>query len=140
MLEDLDIADRVLARLGYRRDFRSENVSHYLSHDTTWGRIDILHAFRGPSLGMLRRADRLPAGPDVQLPVVTIEDLIGLKIQASANDPARAINDWNDIRLLIDAARTQGLPLDWELLGDYLRLFDLGPKLSELKSIYGAAE
>src|SRR5207248_10458958 len=54
MLEDLEKADTILQRLGYRREFRSENVSHYLSPESAWGRIDILHAFRGPSLGMLK--------------------------------------------------------------------------------------
>lgn len=50
------------------------------------------------------------------LPVATIEDIIGLKIQALVNDPARAVGDWNDIRLLLESAHTQGLRLDWELL------------------------
>jgi len=137
MLDDLPLADRLLLDLGYRREFRSDNVSHYLNPDDAWGRIDILHAFRGPSLGMLRRADRLPVGPDLTLPVAKIEDIIGLKIQAMANDPARALTDWNDIGLLLGAAREQKLRPDCDLREDYLRIFDLGPKMDELKSIYG---
>jgi hypothetical protein len=140
MLEDLQIAHRILEQLGYRREFRSENVSHYLSSDQAWGRIDILHAFRGPSLGMLRRAERLTAGYGLTLPVVTIEDLIGLKVQALVNDPARAVGDWNDIRLLLETAREQRLTLDWELLEDYLRLFQLEARLPDLKSIHGTTE
>jgi hypothetical protein len=140
MLDDLEIADGILARLGYQREFRSENVSHYVSRDDTWGRIDILHAFRGPSLGMLRRAERLPVGANLQLPVVAIEDLIGLKVQALVNDPARATSDWNDILLLVEAARVQRLALDWELLADYLRLFNFEAKLPELKSRHGATD
>jgi hypothetical protein len=140
MLEDLEIAHRILQELGYRREFQSENVSHYLNPDASWGRIDILHAFRGPSLGMLRRAERLPIGPDVSLPVVAIEDIIGLKIQAIANDPARALADWHDIALLLSAAREQQLAPDWELLEDYLRLFHFEHKLAELKLIHGAPE
>lgn len=137
MLDDLPVADRALTELGYRREFRSENVSHYRHPDDAWGRIDILHAFRGPSLGMLRRAERLPVGPNLTLPVATIEDIIGLKIQAIANDPARAIADWHDIALMIAAAREERLTLDWELLEDYLRLFHFEDKLTELKSLYG---
>jgi len=139
MLEDLEIADRILSGCGYRREFHSENVSHYVAADDAWGRIDILHAFRGPSLGMLRRAERLPRGGDPSLPVVGIEDLVGLKIQALVNDPTRAVGDWNDIRLLLEATRDQGVTLDWALLEDYLRLFDLDGKLPELKSIHGTA-
>ena len=39
------------------------------------------------------------------------------------NDPSRAVSDWNDIRLLLEAAREQKVTLDWALLEDYLRLF-----------------
>ena len=140
MLEDLAKADAILVELGYRRNFHSENVSHYTSAAADWGRIDLLHAFRGPSLGMLRRAERLKVDAELQLPVVQIEDLIGLKIQALVNDPSRAVGDWGDIRLLLEAARQQRVALDWKLLEDYLRLFDLEHKLPELKSMHGPTE
>lgn len=137
MLEDLAIADGILRELGYRREFHSENVSHYLNPDDAWGRIDILHAFRGPSLSMLRRAERLPVGDGLTLPVVAIEDIIGLKLQAIANDPARALTDWHDVTVLLTTAREQGRTLDWELLEDYLRLFNFTDKLPELKLPHG---
>jgi hypothetical protein len=89
---------------------------------------------------MLQRAERLSAGGDLKLPVVTLEDIVGLKVQALVNDPTRAAGDWNDIRLLLEAAREQRLTLDWELLEDYLRLFSLEGRLAELKSIHGATE
>jgi hypothetical protein len=50
------------------------------------------------------------------------------------------VGDWNDIRLLLAAACDQGRTLDWALREDYLRLFDLEDKLSELKSIHGPAQ
>jgi len=137
MLDDLKIAHSILTELGYRREFHSENVSHYLNPDEAWGRIDILHAFRGPSLGMLRRAERLPVNADLTLPVVAIEDIIGLKIQAIANDPPRALADWHDIGLLLVAAREQHISLDWELMEDYLRLFHFEERLPVLKSLHG---
>jgi len=140
MLEDLETAHRILVEDGYRREFHSENVSHYLHPDGSWGRIDILHAFRGPSLGMLRRAERLPVGAQLELPVVVTEDIIGLKVQAIANDPTRALADWHDIGLLVAAAGEQGAALDWELVEDYLRLFHFEGKLPELKSIHGATK
>ena len=60
--------------------------------------------------------------------------------QALVNDSTRAVSDWNDIRLLLEAAREQELTLDWALLEDYLRLFNLEDKLPELKSIHGATQ
>jgi predicted nucleotidyltransferase len=140
MLEDLETANRILVELGYRREFHSENVSHYRADDREWGRIDILHAFRGPSLGMLRRAETIQIDADLRLPVVHVEDLIGLKIQAATNDPARAVGDWNDIRLLLEAAARQGAWVDWELVADYLRIFGLDTRLAELKAIHGSTQ
>jgi predicted nucleotidyltransferase len=140
MLEDMGKADAILNRFGYKRVFQSENVSHYESPDDEWGRIDILHAFRGPSLGMLKRAELISVDADVRLRVVQIEDLVGLKVQAMYNDPRRAIGDWDDIRLLLQSAGMHRLAVDWELMEDYLRLFGWQEKISEFKAIYGPVD
>jgi hypothetical protein len=140
MLDDLERAHAIFEELGYRREFYSENVSHYSGTGTEWGRVDILHAFRGPSLSMLGRAERIRIDADLSLPVAQAEDIIGLKIQALKNDPSRAMGDWHDILLLLAAAGRQRHAIDWPLLEDYLRLFHLEAKLPELKSAYGSPE
>ena len=140
LLDDLEKADRILTSFGYTRTFRSENVSHYLSADGDWGRIDLLHAFRGPSLGMLDRADCLTLGHGIAIKVVQVEDIIGLKIQALSNDPSRLERDWYDIRLLVRAAREHGSSLDWELIDDYLALFHLEGRIAELRQLHGSIE
>lgn len=137
-LDDMDKADAVLRQHGYVRVFHSENVSHYESPDQEWGRIDILHAFRAPSVRMLERAEAIAIEPGLSLRVVHVEDIVGLKIQALVNDPTRAEDDWHDIRALLRAAREQGTTLDWELIAEYLRIFGLDAKLAELKEHYGA--
>jgi hypothetical protein len=139
MLDDLERAHTVFGSLGYRREFHSENVSHYAGAGPEWGRVDILHAFRGPSLGMLHRAERLRIDGELEIPVAQTEDIIGLKIQALSNDPTRAVGDWHDILLLIAAVPRQGRPIDWNLVEDYLRLFRLEHRLPELKSAHGPA-
>lgn len=135
-LEDLEATDALLARYSYRCVFRSENVSHYESADSTWGRIDILHAFRSPSLGMLQRAAPVEIEPGFCIRVAQSEDIIGLKVQAMANNRARTESDWHDIRLLVRAAREQGSALDWELVRDYLALFGMDNRLADLTSVF----
>ena len=137
LLDDLTTADKILRSHGYQREFHSENVSHYLGNDNALGRIDLLHAFRGPTLGMLERAARLPWPGGIAVPVVHLEDLIGLKIQALVNDPARQERDWADILQIVSHAGNYSIPIDWELVGDYLALFDLGDKLPQLTHLYG---
>ena len=139
LLDDLTAAHALLGTLGYHREFQSENVSHYLSPDSALGRIDLLHAFRGPTLGMLARAERIAIADGVNLPVVHIEDIIGLKIQASVNDPARHYRDWGDIHMLVSGAAERGDPLNWSLIGEYLALFGLESQLNALQQIHGDA-
>ncbi len=135
-LDDLAKAEAILSAHGYKRVFRSENVSHFVSPDQQWGRIDILHAFRRPTLRMLERAELIAIEPGLSLRVVHVEDIIGLKVQALVNDPTRAEDDWHDIHSLLRTAREQGTTLDWALIGDYLSLFHLEAKVPELKARY----
>ena len=137
MLDDLECADRILRHAGYRREFHSENVSHYVAEQPELGRIDLLHAFRGPTLSMLRRAEPIAVAEGLALPVVQVEDIIGLKIQAAVNDPERAAADWTDIRLLVETQARLGRTLDWELVADYLGIFGLDAELPRIESWYG---
>lgn len=137
MLEDIASARKILTDSGYACVFQSDNVSHFQKNGGALTRVDILHAFRGPTLSMLKRADRMPLGNDTCLiPVARIEDLIGLKVQAANNDPSRAAGDWGDIYRLTMHAAEQGQPLDWTLLEDYLTIFRTESKLGELKALY----
>jgi hypothetical protein len=139
LLEDLDAADRILRQQGFQRAFRSENVSHYTLAEPEFARVDLLHAFRGPSLGMLNRAERLASVGGYGLPVVHPEDLIGLKLQAMVNDPSREPQDWADMLAMVRHAGRSGQPLDWELLGEYFELFERRSLLDQLISAHGQA-
>lgn len=140
LLSDLDKADEILREVGYRRVFHNENVSHYQSDEEALGRIDILHAFRGPSMSMLERAERMDVASGVSLPVLTVEDLIGLKIQASVNDERRNSRDWQDVQEILQICGESRRQVDWELIGDYLSLFMLSDKLVDMKNWYGPAD
>jgi predicted nucleotidyltransferase len=138
MLDRLEEATAILSRYGYACCFKSENVSHFENPKADWGRVDILHAFRTPSLGMLQRAERLSFGDKLSIPVVQLEDLIGLKVQALTNDPARKTRDWQDIHMLLQMAGSKNDSVDWELIEDYLSIFGLDDKLDELREAYDA--
>lgn len=84
-------------------------------------------------MAMLDRAERIELPTGLSVPVASVEDIIGLKIQAMSNDLSRAEQDWLDIRQLVRSARLAGQTLDWELIGDYFKLFDKQSLLEALK-------
>jgi len=136
--DDLTMFDQSLQQLGYRRVAMTENVSHYRHADRAWGSIDVLHAFRPHSLAMLERAAEHPLfGATQHLKVLQPEDIIGLKIQAMANDPLRQLKERTDIEAL--AAR-YGPQLDWRRVREYYALFELDTEAQQLQERFGHAQ
>ena len=83
--------------------------------------IDFIYARRARALAMLERAATKPLrGARLAVPVLDREALIGLKLQAIANAPARRTQDRADIEALLATGRET---LDLERLRDYYRLF-----------------
>jgi predicted nucleotidyltransferase len=75
---------------------------------------------------MLARAEvRRVLGASIR--VVDAADLIGLKVQASSNDPARRLRDLADIERLLETAA-----VDLERAREYFRLFDREKELDAL--------
>lgn len=136
--DDLERFHQLLSRLGYVRRVQTENVSHYQHADEIWGTLDILHAFRTYALGMLERARTHPVfGGTQSIRVLEPEDVIGLKIQAMANDPQRRTHEQADIEALMTAYRNQ---LDWTRLQEYYDLFELSEEGRNLRERFGHAE
>lgn len=126
----------IMARLGYVVHHRSENVSQYMAGQTHLGSIDFLHAFRAPTQRMLASAASKTIYGNITIKVVRVEDLIGLKVQAIANNPARKVMDLADISSLLCI---HGPTLDWQLLDDYFSLFNKEDLLAELKEQHQCA-
>jgi hypothetical protein len=83
---------------------------------------------------MLGRAvDRAIFAGEITVRVLRPDDLIGMKIQAIANDPDRAPLDRYDIEELM---RLHGATLDWLLVGEYFDLFEMQTLFAELKTKY----
>ena len=82
---------------------------------------------------MPARAERFKVFNTFMIPVLPAEDIIGLKVQAIANDARRDVTDICDMRLLLDYQRQRKRSIDWELLGEYFSLFNRHALLAELK-------
>ena len=136
--DDLDKLHERLTALAYERLMQTENVSHYRHRDGAWGTVDFVHAFRKLSLAMLARAKNYPAfGGKETVKTVDPEDVIGLKVQAMANDPARRPQETADIEALM---RLYGSKLDWKRIQEYCDIFGMGEEAERLRERFGRAE
>ena len=82
---------------------------------------------------MLSRAERYRVFDKYMIPVLSPEDIIGLKVQAIANDAQRETADIYDMRLLLEYQLQRKRLIDWELLGEYFSLFNKQALLTTLK-------
>ncbi len=122
--EKTDEIDAELVRLGYRCLHRNVDAGNYLRGDE---RVDLLYAHRPIARRLLAAAVELETSLG-HLRVVSIEGLIGFKLQGIANDPRRT-QDLEDIRALLRANRSK---LDVAEVREYFRLFDKESLLDEL--------
>ena len=135
--DDMDKVHDTMSALGYERVYHSENVSQYTSTIAVFGEIDFIHAFRQASLGMLERAEKKEIfGGRRTIRVLVPEDIIGLKVQAIANNPSRTATDLSDIQSLMEL---HGEKLDWARIDEYFNLFEMESLAAELKDKYRAA-
>jgi hypothetical protein len=132
--DDMGKVHKIMESLGYEVRFASGNVSQYISPIAMFGEIDFLHAFRNATLRMLERSvQKTLFGDGISIQVLLPEDLIGLKVQAFSNDNRRESVDMYDIETLM---KIHGEVLDWELVGEYFKLFESTPLFEELKRKY----
>ena len=125
--------DEMVADLGYSLSYRWEESSHFLPTRPDRCPLDVLHARRAHSLAMLVRANHMPLGADsIGVPVVQVEDLIGLKVQALVNDPDRRRGELVDIRALLETAAERNAGLDRARVEEYFTIFNEQDELAEL--------
>jgi len=136
--DDLQKVQAVMTSMGYECRYQTENVSQYVSPLKIFGEVDFLHAFRKISMLMLQRADEIKIFEgSLTARVLKVEDLIGLKVQAMANDSTRTSVDLPDIEMLMDRYREE---LDWNTVQEYFALFEQQELFSTLKRKYHHAE
>ena len=127
---DMPKVKNLMDSLGYELLHESEDVSNFLGKMKELGRVDFLHAHRQYAKNMLKRAKVVPLlNGQFQVRVILPEDMIGLKVQSSSNDPERYHQDMADIESLI---RTQGKNLDLDLVKEYFTLFGREQEFQEI--------
>ena len=120
---DADHLHAVLTKLGYRCMHRSEDAANYVREDEG---LDLIYAHRPVSQRLLIEAkERDTALGRVRL--ISIEGLIGFKVQALANDPSR-LRDRDDILALLRAHHAR---LNMDEVRGYFVLFDQTEMLDE---------
>ena len=127
--EDIQKVKEILSNMSYRIIHESENAINFWSDTAPLGNIDILIACRKYSRAMLNRAVIKDILGKYSIQVIIPEDIIGLKIQSSSNDPSRWSQDMADIRQMIQLHKQT---LNVELLREYFALFDREHELKEL--------
>jgi hypothetical protein len=122
-----DEADALMVEIGFERLQRSDTFGNYLLGPL---RVDLLFTRGAHSRRMLQRARPIAIRRSTSK-LVSPEDLIGLKLQALANNPARPF-DRGDIEMLLARFLDS---MDLALLRDYFKLFE---KESELDALLQA--
>jgi len=136
--DDLAALHHWLTSLGYARKAQTQNVSQYIHPDAARGALDVLHAFRKHALAMLDRAGRHPVfGGSFTVKVLQPEDVIGLKIQAMANNPSRLAKESVDVEALMEQ---YGARLDWDRIQEFYDLFELSDEGRHLRERFGHVE
>lgn len=120
----------IMLKSGYELIHGSEDVLNFVGKKFELGRVDFLLAHRKYALAMLERAkEKSVLEGKFRIKVVRIEDLIGLKLQASTNDPKRIRQDMADIEQLIKENYSE---LDMSLVKEYFQLFDRKQDLHDI--------
>lgn len=128
--DDMPKVKKLLLSLGYEVAHESEDIVNLRGMMKELGQIDFVLAHRKYAQNMLKRAQEYGIlNNKFKLKVLVPEDIIGLKVQAMANDQSRQSRDWADIEKLVALHKDK---LDQKLLREYFALFGLEKKWDKL--------
>jgi len=120
----------VMLKHGYELINENEDVLNFVGKKFELGRIDFLLAHRKYTMAMLDRAKEQPVlNGKFNVKVIRADDLVGLKVQSSSNDPERYYQDMADIKSIIKSNYGK---IDMDLIREYFALFDRGDELEEV--------
>jgi hypothetical protein len=126
-LLEAEAADKVhdaLLKLGYQCIYRSEDAANYLRGAEG---LDLLYAHRPLARRLLVQASERET-PMGRMRIISVEGLIGFKLQGFVNDATRT-RDMDDIRALL---KLHCSSLNLDELREYFALFNRTELLNEL--------
>ena len=126
-LVEAEVADKIhesLLDLGYKCHYRSEEAANYVRAKEG---LELLYAHRPLARRLLAQAleRETPMG---RMRIISVEGLIGFKLQGFVNDATRT-RDLDDIRALLKIHRDS---LNMDELREYFALFNKSEFLNEL--------
>jgi predicted nucleotidyltransferase len=137
---DIDFVTRVenrgkvtvyLTSLGFETIFSSDAFSNYL-HPIGSVRVDIMYV-EGPTAdAVLGSTEKRPVFHDLELPVVSPEHLIAMKLFAVQNNPERKFKDLADIKEILHHAT-----YDKQKVKEYFRKFGMESYYNEISGETG---
>lgn len=132
--QDSSTIKDIMLSYGYHLLHESKDVLNFSSKKYELGRVDFLLAHRTYALNMLKNAkESTIINGKFKIKVIAVEDLIGLKVQSSSNDPERKNQDMADIEKLIEMHYRS---LNISLVKEYFDLFERGYEFSQLVEKY----
>lgn len=125
----IEASDSQKVRAAFSKNaFRLTHESEDVLQFSGAGNVDFLLAHRPMSLAMLRSAQPLPP---FGIKCVSLEGIVGLKIQAYCNDRSREFQDKADIVALLKASKT----VDWEVIQGYANLFGEWAEIERIRNM-----
>ncbi|MCJ7774252.1 MAG: nucleotidyltransferase [Desulfobacterales bacterium] len=129
--KDKSAVQEIMTDIGYdKQHFSTDEIISYVSPLKIFGQVDFLLARRKYTQAMLKRAKKTSIfSGQFELKTILPEDLIGLKIQAIANDPVNRFQiDAPDIQRLLSLHFNK---LDIEIIREYFAIFNKEELLNE---------
>lgn len=116
LVEDADKVRTIALDLGYRILDDGKEIASYVRD---LQRFDVMHAQRSISRNLLERSVEIDLD-GMKLPVIPVEGLIGLKVQAYHDNPRRL----QDVMDMVELFRINQQTLNMDEVRSYFRLFD----------------
>ena len=136
LVQDKQKVSNIMARSGFSVFYENADVMSFMNMTVQSVRVDFLLAHRPYALAMMKRAESKQFLDGSPIKVLRAEALIGLMVEAVANDRTRRDEDMADIRSLISVHKVL---MVWPLIREYFSLFQAEPELDRLLKEEGLA-